>query len=67
MVKETIKVMGMSCSHCENRVNTALLEIDGVKSCKASAKKGEVAVKFDEGKTSLEKIKGTIIDVGYEV
>ncbi|MEG0692880.1 MAG: cation transporter [Oscillospiraceae bacterium] len=67
MLKEILSVTGMSCAHCEGRVNTALEAIDGVKSSKASAKKNEVVVKFDESKTDLATIKAKIIEIGYEV
>ncbi len=66
-MKAKIDVQGMTCSHCENRVNTALLSNEGVEKCKASSKKNEVAVAFDEGKISLEKIKSIIAEEGYNV
>lgn len=67
MTKVTVSVKGMSCAHCEARVNKAVLELAGVSSCKASAKKSEAVVKFDEGAIDLAAVKAAIIDVGYEV
>ena len=67
MTKEVLTVTGMSCAHCEARVNGALEALDGVKSSKASAKKSEVAVKFDESTVGLDKIKSVISELGYEV
>ncbi|MFZ2538145.1 MAG: copper ion binding protein [Oscillospiraceae bacterium] len=67
MLKEIISVNGMSCAHCEGRVNTALEALEGVKSAKASAKKNEVVVKFDESKVDISAIKAKIIETGYEV
>ena len=66
MTKEIFSVKGMSCAHCEGRVNEALNAIDGVKSSKASAKKAEVAVKYDEGKVSLADLKAAVNALGYE-
>jgi copper chaperone len=66
MVKEKIIVNGMSCAHCEARVNTALEAVEGVKSSKANAKKNEVVVKFDETAVSLDALKETIREAGYE-
>lgn len=66
MQKEIIAVKGMSCEHCENRVQKALLAIDGVAKCKASAKKGEVKISFDETKTTIDAIKAVITETGYE-
>lgn len=67
MTKTTITVNGMSCAHCEARVNKAIDAIDGVSSSKASSKKSEVTVKFDEARTSLDAIKAVITETGYEV
>ena len=67
MTKEVLTVTGMSCAHCEARVNGALEALDGVKSSKTSAKKSEVAVKFDESTVGLDKIKSVISELGYEV
>ena len=66
-MKAVIEVSGMMCSHCEKRVSAAVLAVDGVKKCAASAKKGEVRVDFDEAKANLEQIKAAISAVGYEV
>ena len=62
----SIKVSGMSCSHCENAVVEELTEA-GVSVCKADAKKGEVYVEFDANVITLEKIKEVITETGYEV
>lgn len=45
--KYEIPVEGMSCSHCEGRVEQALYELEGVKEVKASAKDEKVVVKSD--------------------
>ena len=57
----------MMCSHCEARVNKAVLAVDGVKSCVASAQNGNVQVEYDESKASLEAIKDAIREQDYEV
>lgn len=67
MKKEVIEVQGMSCAHCENRVNTAVSALDGVKDAKASAKKSSLTVKFDESAVTIDKIKETVKEAGYEV
>lgn len=67
MTKETIAVKGMSCAHCEARVNGALSALNGVKDTKASAKKASVTVKFDESAVSLDTIRHAITEAGYEV
>ena len=66
MTKEVFAVKGMSCAHCEGRINDALNAIDGVKNSKASAKKAEVSVKYDENKVSLADLKAAVNALGYE-
>ena len=67
MNKVIMRVLGMSCSHCENRVKAALFELDGIKKVKANAKKDEVVCTYDESKLSLEQLYGAVEQAGYEV
>ncbi|KAA0956075.1 copper chaperone CopZ [Planococcus sp. ANT_H30] len=64
---ETLKVQGMSCGHCVNAVETSVGEIQGVSSVKVDLDKGEVAVAYDETKTSLNEIQEAIEEQGYSV
>lgn len=61
----SMKVTGMSCAHCEKRVSTALLRLNGVKEASASAKEEEVKVTFDTDKAGIEQICEAILDCGY--
>lgn len=64
-MKQTIKIEGMSCGHCESRVRTGLEEL-GVEVLKVSAKENIAEIdNFND--TSMEKIKEAIDDAGYEV
>lgn len=61
-----IKVNGMVCEGCENRVKNALSTIDGVENIEASHKTGIVTV------ISNKKVEGSIIEekidnLGFEV
>ncbi len=67
MEKFIIKVNGMSCSHCEDKVKKAILALNGIKSVKASSKKGEVICKGEKGIITLDVITSTISNLGYEV
>ena len=64
---ETLKVQGMSCSHCVNSVETGVGELEGFSSVAVDLKKGEVAVDYDAGKTSLNEIQEAIEEQGYAV
>lgn len=61
-----IKVEGMMCEGCENRVQNVLSQIDGVEKVIANHKEGIVTVKANN---EIEKsvIKEKIEDIGYEV
>ena len=66
MQKIILEVSGMSCAHCEKAVINALSDL-GVKSVKASAKKGTVDITFSPEAVTLEKIKAEINEIGYQV
>ncbi|MFD0682183.1 MULTISPECIES: copper ion binding protein [unclassified Paenibacillus] len=65
MTNVTLKVEGMSCGHCVNSIEGALQKIgvDG----KVDLGNKSVAVSFDEQKVTLNKVKETIEDQGYDV
>ena len=61
-----LKVKGMMCTGCENRLKNAVCEIDGVERAEASFETGLVKVYFNK---DIDKsiIKETIEDIGFEV
>ena len=63
----SITVTGMRCGGCETTVKTILTTLDGVLSVHASSKNDQVDVEFDTDKTSLDTIKTTITDAGFNV
>lgn len=66
-MKETIiKVEGMVCGGCENRIKNALGQIDGVENVEASHETGIVKVNADE-KVAKETMEETIEDIGFDV
>ena len=61
-----LKVKGMMCMGCENRVKNALENIDGISNVKANNKDG--TVEFDtQDDTLINAIKETINDLGFKV
>ncbi len=65
-MKETIiKVNGMMCGGCENRVKNALRELTGVESVEASHTEGIVKVILNE-QINIDVIKEKIEDLGFE-
>ena len=61
-----IKINGMVCGGCENRVKIALSEISGVESVDANHNTGMVIIKSKE-ELDVEQIKERILDLGYEI
>ncbi len=64
-MKIIIRIEGMSCSHCEKRVEDTLEEL-GVDVNRVSAIDGQAEVIID-GDTMIEKIKESVDDIGYHV
>ena len=66
-MKETIiKVEGMVCNGCENRVQNALKNIDGVENVVADHTTGIVTVTSKNG-VSESVIKEKIEDIGFDI
>ncbi len=66
-MKAVLKVQGMMCAHCENRVVQACKELEGLNEIHASAAENKVECDFDEAKLNVAQIKETIEAVGYDV
>ncbi|WP_404427418.1 copper chaperone CopZ [Ureibacillus chungkukjangi] len=67
MENVTLIVKGMSCGHCVKSVEGSVGELQGVDQVIVNLEDGQVTVSFDNGLVTLEKIKETIDDQGYEV
>ena len=65
MVK-VIKVEGMTCSHCVQRVKKALNTLDGIKDVEVNLASGEVRI-TSEREISCEEIKRAIEEWDYKV
>ena len=66
MKEMTIKVSGMVCGGCENRVKNAVNSIEGVEEVTADHTSGVVTIKANEDVLE-EKVKERIEDIGFEV
>ncbi|RIX50109.1 copper chaperone [Paenibacillus nanensis] len=60
-----LNVQGMSCGHCVNSIEGALGKLGA--EAKVDLQSGSVTVYFDETKLTLDRIKETIEDQGYDV
>ncbi|WP_160718932.1 copper chaperone CopZ [Bacillus sp. USDA818B3_A] len=67
MEHATLNVSGMSCDHCVKAVEGSVGELQGVQKVSVDLAKGQVEIEFDAALVSLNKIKETIDDQGYDV
>jgi len=65
-MQTTVKIKGMTCGHCEGRVNTELGKISGVTEVKAVAADG-VAIITSADALNVEEISQAVIAAGYKV
>lgn len=67
MEKMTLNVKGMSCGHCINSIEGSVGKLSGVTTVKVNLDLGTVSVEFNPNEVTLDKIKETIDDQGYDV
>lgn len=65
MATVTLKIAGMSCSHCEEAVANALRRVDGVWEARVDLATGRARVDYDETRTDVETLVGAVMDEGY--
>lgn len=65
MKKETIRVLGMACGHCEIAVQDAIRRLPGIKKAKARRRKEQAVVEYDASAVSLEEIIFAVNAIGY--
>ena len=66
MKEINLKVNGMHCEGCENRIKNSLSTIDGIDEVTANHIYGTVVIKINKN-VDLEKAKETIEDLGFEI
>ncbi len=66
MKETTIKVKGMMCEGCENRIKNALGEVEGIKEVEANHNTGLVKITSTD-EVKKEDMEETIEDIGFEV
>ncbi|WP_318507412.1 copper chaperone CopZ [Bacillus sp. T3] len=67
MENTTLQVKGMSCGHCVKAIEGSVGALAGVETVKVDLGAGSVAVAFNSAVVTLEQIKETIDEQGYDV
>ncbi len=67
LMQMDISVEGMTCTGCENTINSSVSEITGVVEVKSSYRDGKTIVKYDSTQTNIDHISQVISGKGYVV
>ncbi len=66
MNKVTLKLRGMSCASCANRIDSAIQATRGVVSCNVNFALEQVMVEYDAEKTNPTTIQQAVEAIGYQ-
>src|SRR3972149_11565225 len=63
----TILIEGMKCGNCSGRVQSALLDTDGVEKAVVNLEAKKVDIEFNPGKINKERLIRVVEETGYKV
>lgn len=63
--KVEVQIEGMTCDACQNHVDHAVNELDGIVSVETSYINGNSIIRFDKTQTNREEIKKAVESTGY--
>lgn len=61
-----LKIEGMHCTGCSNRLEKILNNTDGVENAIVSFEEKQAIITYNESQIDLEKLKETIKDAGFK-
>jgi len=67
MNKDTIKISGMTCAACAQRIEKSISKLEGVSNASVNFATEKLSVEYDDQKTSMPKFVETIEKIGYGV
>ena len=62
-----LKINGMKCTGCSQRVEKALKNTDGITDASVNLETRKANISYNKNKISIDEICDTITDVGFEV
>ena len=65
VAKLTLKVAGMTCGHCQKRVETALAAVPGVYGAVVDLTGGFAEVDYDDDAATIEQLTAAVAGAGY--
>lgn len=66
-MKKSLKIEGMTCSACANRVERFVKKLDGINEANVNFAAETLNVDFDENILNVEEIENTVVKAGYKV
>lgn len=60
-----LKITGMTCGHCQKRVETALTQVPGVFSAVVDLQDATAEVDFDDDTATIEELTAAVARAGY--
>lgn len=66
MKKISLKIEGMHCEGCSNRLTRVLENLDGVISANVSLENKKADIEYNEDTLNIEEMKEAISDAGFE-
>lgn len=63
----TLKISGMHCSGCVDKVKQALMDIQGVHNVTVDLDENEATVTYEEDKAAIGDFEKAVIAAGYEL
>ena len=67
MEKIVLKINGMKCTGCSQRVERALKNTDGIEDANVNLETREAKITYNKDKITYNQICETIVDTGFEV
>lgn len=67
MKKLVLQLEALTCPTCSKKIETAVSNLKGVASIKVLFNSSKAKIEYDESAITTDKIKNTIIKLGYEV
>lgn len=65
--EEAFEVPDMACPGCENRLKTVLGRAEGVVRASADHRSGQVQVRYDPDRVSVDDVRERIRSAGYQL
>jgi copper chaperone len=60
-----LKITGMTCGHCQKRVETALTQVPGVFSAIVDLQDATAEVDYDDDTATIEELTAAVAKAGY--